>query len=121
MQEGNAVAGYAKNKTLATNGSGVVYDIRRRDSFGMRSYYHNSDINDYANWVTTYGIPLIAENGWNYFGHRSTDSQIQSYTASASDRHENLTELLNFTLLNHVIPSRAYTFDMRVVEDAEKW
>lgn len=122
MQEGSSTAAHAKAITIPSgDGSNVLYDIRRRDSFGMRNYYGSGDITDYSNTVVTYGIPLMAENGWNYFGHRSTDEAFQAYTASAGDRHPNVLSMLNYTLLTHVIPSRANTFDFRVVEDAAIW
>lgn len=120
MQEGNSIAWYAKDITQPGKRL-VTYDMRRRDSFGMTAYYRAGDRADYANFVLTKGVPLMAENGWNYFGHRSEPDVFRRYTESAGTSFPNMRSMMEYTLLTDVLPSRANTFDLRVPEDAEKW
>lgn len=118
-QEGGSMAWYAKD--LVDGKKAVRYDIRRRDSFGMTSYLSQNDRTDYANYVATKQIPLMAENGWNYFGHRAEDNVFRAYTQSAGSNFPNVRTMMEYTMNTDVIPSRANTFDLRVPEDAIQW
>lgn len=121
IAEGSALAGYAKSCVIKGNKI-VTYDIRRRDSFGMTAYYSQGDRNDYSDYVINRQVPIFAENGWNYFGHRTDNpDEFNKYTTGAGTKFESVRHMLEYTMLTDVLPSRANTFDLRVPEDAQIW
>lgn len=121
IAEGSALAGYAKSSVIKGNKI-VTYDIRRRDSFGMTAYYSQGDRNDYSDYVINRQVPIFAENGWNYFGHRvDNPDDFNEYTTGAGTKFESVRHMLEHTMLTDVLPSRANTFDLRVPEDAQIW
>ncbi len=87
----------------------------RRDSLGMPKYFKAKDVLYYENQMITDGIPLLAENGWNYFAH-----DFEGYMDSAGNPFTTIRDMLEASL-NDAKASRANTFDLRVPEDAREW
>lgn len=91
------------------------YDVLRRDSLGMPKYFKPADVTYYVNQLLGYGIPLFAENGWNYFAHDFT-----GYMNRNGNPYSNIRDMLTASL-NDAKAARANTFDLRVPEDAIEW
>ncbi len=111
--------GAQQGGALASIGEGLVdsnhYDILRRDSFGMPQYFGESDKAYYVNRMLGLGIPLFAENGWNYFAH-----DFEGYMNRNGKPYTNIRDMLKASLKD-AKDARANTFDLRVPEDAAEW
>lgn len=91
------------------------YDVLRRDSLGMPKYFKQADRDYYVKQLLGYGIPLFAENGWNYFAH-----DFAGYMSQNGNPYSNIRDML-VASLNDAKAARANTFDLRVPEDAVEW
>ncbi|KUP22530.1 discoidin domain-containing protein [Paenibacillus sp. DMB5] len=109
-QQGGSLASTAQS--LAESDK---FDILRRDSIGMAQYFTQADKNFYVKELLTFGIPLFAENGWNYFAH-----DFAGYMSRNGNPFSNIRDMLVYSL-NDAKAARANTFDLRVPEDAVKW
>lgn len=109
-QQGGSMGEYAE-KAVVTNKFGIL----RRDSVGMAKYFKDEDKQYYVDMVTGRGVPLFAENGWNYFAH-----DFQGYMNSNGNPFSDIRSLLAYSL-NDAKVARANTFDLRVPEDAIEW
>ncbi|WP_062106353.1 FIMAH domain-containing protein [Bacillus niameyensis] len=109
-QQGGALANISESLVDSNH-----YDIFRRDSFGMPQYFGESDKAYYVNRMLGLGIPVFAENGWNYFAH-----DFEKYMNQNGNPFSSIRELLEVSLRD-AKDARANTFDLRVPEDAAEW
>lgn len=109
-QQGGALANQAEDLVKSNK-----YDILRRDSFGMAQYFNQDDIDYYVDKLLNEGIPLFAENGWNYFAH-----DFEKYMNENGAPFSNIRDMLEASL-SDALAARANTFDFRVPEDAIEW
>lgn len=92
-----------------------IYDVLRRDSFGMPQWLSSGDKKYYSDMVVKNSVPVFAENGWNYFAHDFT-----GYMAKNKKQFSEIRTMLEYCL-NDAKLARANTFDLRVPEDAIEW
>ncbi|CQR45955.1 bifunctional 2',3'-cyclic nucleotide 2'-phosphodiesterase/3'-nucleotidase precursor protein [Paraliobacillus sp. PM-2] len=109
-QQGGALASHAEDLVLSNE-----YDILRRDSFGMPMYFTQTDVDYYVGKLLNEGIPLYAENGWNYFAH-----DFEGYMNRNGNPFSTIRSMLEASL-GDALAARANTFDFRVPEDAQEW